>query len=95
MGGGGGDTTNVTNTGLGDDQYNTLTGNQDNIGTSIDTLNTTATRETARPGGQKARARVPPRARWTTTTDTSSAPACQTLRTVQRVAILAAARVVA
>ena len=43
MGGGGGDTTNVTNTGLGDDQYNTLTGNQDNIGTSIDTLNTTAT----------------------------------------------------
>ena len=43
MGGGGGDTTNVTNTGLGDDQYNTLTGNQANIGTSIDTLNTSAT----------------------------------------------------
>ena len=41
--GGGGDTTNVTNTGLGDDQYNTLTGNQANLGTSIDTLNTSAT----------------------------------------------------
>ena len=41
--GGGGDTTNVTNTGLGDAQYTTLTGNQANLGTSIDTLNTTAT----------------------------------------------------
>ena len=43
MGGGGGETTNITNTGLGDDQYTTLTGNQANLGTSIDTLNTSAT----------------------------------------------------
>ena len=41
--GGGGSTTNVTNTGLGDDQFKTLTGNQANIGTSIDTARTEAT----------------------------------------------------
>lgn len=35
MGGGGGDT-NVTNTGLGDEQFNTLTANQSNIAGSID-----------------------------------------------------------
>jgi len=35
MGGGGGDT-NVTNTGLGDEQFNTLTANQDNIASSFD-----------------------------------------------------------
>lgn len=41
--GGGGSTTNVTNTGLGDEQFQTLTGNQANIGTSIDTARTEAT----------------------------------------------------
>lgn len=34
--GGGGKTTNVTETGLGDEQFETLTANQANIGTSID-----------------------------------------------------------
>ena len=43
MGGGGGDTTNVTNTGLGDEQFTTLTENQANIGTSIDTARSDAT----------------------------------------------------
>ena len=43
MGGGGGDTTNVTNTGLGDEQFTTLTQNQANIGTSIDDVRTDAT----------------------------------------------------
>ena len=43
MGGGGGDTTNVTNTGLGDEQFTTLTQNQANIGTSIDVARTDAT----------------------------------------------------
>ena len=33
-----GRTTNVTNTGLGDDQFTTLTGNQSNIGNSVDGL---------------------------------------------------------
>ena len=41
--GGGGDTTNVTNTGLGDEQFTTLTANQANIGTSIDTARSDAT----------------------------------------------------
>ena len=43
MGGGGGETTNVTNTGLGDEQFTTLTQNQANIGTSIDDVRTDAT----------------------------------------------------
>ena len=43
MGGGGGETTNVTNTGLGDEQFTTLTQNQANIGTSIDVARTDAT----------------------------------------------------
>jgi hypothetical protein len=37
MGGSGGGTTNVTNTGLGDEQFTTLTANQDAIATSFDT----------------------------------------------------------
>ena len=35
MGGGGGDTTNVTNTGLGDDQYQALADNQVGISGQI------------------------------------------------------------
>jgi hypothetical protein len=41
--GGGGDTTNVTNTGLGDAQFQTLTGNQANIASSIDATSANAT----------------------------------------------------
>lgn len=40
--GGGGDTTNVTNTGLGDDQFNTLTGNQAGISEQITTAGNAA-----------------------------------------------------
>ena len=43
MGGGGGDTTNVTNTGLGDDQYQTLADNQVGISDQIDSARTDAT----------------------------------------------------
>ncbi len=38
--GGGGSTTNITNTGLGDEQFGVLTTNQTNIGSSIDSLGT-------------------------------------------------------
>lgn len=40
---GGGSTTEVTNTGLGDDQYQTLADNQVGLGTSIDDFSTSAT----------------------------------------------------
>lgn len=43
MGGSGGGTTNVTNTGLGDEQFTTLTANQDAIATSFDTAQDDAT----------------------------------------------------
>jgi len=43
MGGGGGDTTNVTNTGLGDDQYQTLADNQVGISGQITDARTDAT----------------------------------------------------
>lgn len=44
MGGGGGDTTNVTNTGLGDDQYQALADNQVGISTQITDARTDATK---------------------------------------------------
>jgi hypothetical protein len=44
MGGGGGDTTNVTNTGLGDDQYQTLADNQVGISDQITTSYDDATK---------------------------------------------------
>ena len=44
MGGGGGDTTNVTNTGLGDDQYQALADNQVGISDQITDVDKNATK---------------------------------------------------